>query len=161
MSAEGVRRGQHQLGWLCLPVLGGSSPATRVLERRCAACKKPCKVPCSTGSLLDPWCINPAQSKHTYTIKGRFFGSWATCLPKTPPLLSDLSTFELVPDAIEINDQFVVSLSRFWISPHSPPPFCQADVSKHGFSTLNLIKTKPAPTGLCNKSCWGNCWHSA
>lgn len=53
---------------------------------------------------------------HTH-LKEEFFGSWATCFPKTPPLPSELLTFELVPDATETNDQIVVPLRRFWISP--------------------------------------------
>lgn len=58
-------------------------------ERSCTALKKLCKteLPCSTGSLLDLYLIHPTQSKQcAYTFKGRFFGSWATCFPKTPPL---------------------------------------------------------------------------
>lgn len=58
-------------------------------------------------------------------LKEDFSGSWATCSPKTPPLLSELSAFELVPDAIEMNDQIVVLLGSFWISP-LPPHFVRA-----------------------------------
>lgn len=127
MSAEGIRGGQRQpdvMAGMALPSRAcwgrarGSQPNYPHVRKELHSFEKVMQHTISTGSPLDLCLSHPTQSKqHAYAFKGRFFGSWATYFPKTPPLPSELSTFELVPDAIEINDQIVVPLGSFWIRP--------------------------------------------